>query len=351
MKRIVTALAVFVLMTGYAYASAEWEFYGEALVYTVWTDSDEIDGPGGDTNFSQGLYDGSAIGASVKVSDELSGHFEYGAADGNADVVLLYGEWNFGPGTLTVGKAYSPINVTYSNQLVAGPENQDLGLGGFGDFDQSEITQVKLTYGGFSIAILNPEKEAYSDTDGTLHSDLGTETQAVIPMIALGYKAVFDMGEIQIAGGYNTFEIADDEDVDSYGIGLGTQLNFGAFGVFGTFVWGENIANLGTATGTEYAGQAVYMGGEVYDCESIGGTIGVTFAVNDMFSLEAGYGYIHDDYDQNGLSTSIAQSYYLQAPISLAQGVTVTPEIGMIDEREAGTTETLYYGAAWSIAF
>lgn len=352
MKKIIVAALALALMAGSAYA-AEWNFYGEAMIYTVWTDEDQIDGSNdGDTQFAEGLYDASAIGAEVKVSDELSGRFEYGAADGNADVVLLYGEWNFGSGILTVGKAYSPINVTYSNQLVAGEEEQDLGLGGFGDFDQDEISQVKLTFGGFSIALLNPEEDAYINTNGTLNSENDTyETQAVIPMIAACYKAGFDMGEVQIAGGYNTFEINDDEDVDAFGIGLGAQLNFGAFGIFGTFVWGENIANLGTATGTQYEGKAVYNNGDVDDCESIGGTIGVAYTVNDMLALEAGYGYIHDDYDVDGKSTSIAQSYYLQAPITLAPGVTVTPEVGMIDERESRLNETVYFGACWAIAF
>ncbi len=351
MKKIVVAALALALMAGSAYA-ADWNFYGEAMIYTVWTDEDQIDGnDDGDAQFAEGLYDASKIGAEVKVSDELSGHFEYGAEDGKADVRLLYGEWNFGSGILTVGKAYSPINVTYSNQLVAG-EEQDLGLGGFGDFDQSRISQVKLTFGGFSIALLDPEKDAYINTTGALNSENDTyETQAVIPMIAACYKAGFDMGEVQIAGGYNTFEINEDEDVNAFGIGLGTQLNFGAFGLFGTVVWGENIANLSTATASQYGGTAVYDGGDVYDCESIGGTIGVTYAVNDMLALEAGYGYIHDDYDEDGVNNNIAQSYYLQAPITLAPGVTVTPELGMIDEREAGLNETIYFGACWAIAF
>ncbi|WP_287036702.1 hypothetical protein [Desulfobacter sp.] len=80
----------------------------------------------------------------------------------------------------------------------------------------------------------------------------------------------------------------------------------------------------------------------------------MTFAVNDMLTLEAGYGYIHDEIDDNawtGSESNIAQSYYLQAPITLAPGVTVTPEVGMIDERETGEDETFYFGAAWAIAF
>ena len=355
MKKIIVAALTLALVAGSAYA-AEWNFYGEAKVYTVWFETDEIDGDDGDTQFTEGLYEAGMIGAEVKVSDDLTAGFEYGAAGGVADVVLLYGEWNFGSGILTVGKALSPINVAYSNQFVAG-EEEDLGLGGFGDFDQSEITQLKLTFGGFSIAVIDPEENAWvSSAPFTTNDDSATpyDTQAVIPMIAMCYKAEFDMGEVRIAGGYNTFEIDDNEDIDAYTIGLGAQLNFGAFGVFGTFVWGRNMGNMGVDNATGYEGLAIYDGNEVYDCESIGGTVGVTFAVNDMLTLEAGYGYIHDEIDDNawtGDESNIAQSYYLQAAITLAPGVTVIPEVGMIDERESGQEETLYYGAAWAIAF
>jgi len=353
MKKIIVAALALALVTGSAYA-AEWNFYGEAKVYTVWFETDEIDGEDGDTQFAEGLYEGAAIGAEVKVSDELTAGFEYGTADGVADIVLLYGEWDFGSGIVTVGKALSPINVAYSNQLVAG-EEEDLGLGGFGDFDQSEITQVKLTFGDFSIAVIDPEKNAWVSPAFLTNDDIALyDTQAVIPMIALCYKFTFNMGEFQIAGGYNTFELDDNEDIDAYTIGLGTQLNFGAFGVFATFVWGQNMGNMGVDSATGYQGLAIYDGNEVYDCESIGGTIGVTFAVNDMLTLEAGYGYIHDAIDDNawtGSESNIAQSYYLQAPITLAPGVTVTPEVGMIDERETGENETFYFGAAWEIAF
>ena len=353
MKKIIVAALALALVAGSAYA-AEWNFYGEAKVYTVWSETDEIDGDDGDTQFAEGLYEAASIGANVKVSDELTGCFEYGTAGGVADVVLLYGEWDFGSGILTVGKASSPINVTYANQLVAG-EEEDLGLGGFGDFDQSEIPQVKLTFGGFSIAVIEPERNAWVSPDPLTNDDISLyDTQAVIPMIALCYKATFDMGELQIAGGYNTFEIDDNEDIDAYAIGLGTNLKFGYFGVFATVVWGQNMGNLGADNGTGYEGLAVYDGNDVYDCESIGGTIGVTFDINDMLTLEAGYGYIRDKIDDNawtGDESDIAQSYYLQAAITLAPGVTVTPEVGMIDEREAGQNETLYFGAAWAIAF
>ncbi|NDY73266.1 hypothetical protein DO021_17020 [Desulfobacter hydrogenophilus] len=367
MKKIIVAIAALALMASSAYA-AEWNFYGEAMVYTGWVDSDPVDDStvgetignfiddfGDDLQYDEGLYTIAKIGAYVKVSDELSGRFEYQVKDGDVVLEHLYGAWNFGSGILTVGHTDTPINVAYSEQLTSNGTYEDLGLGGFGDFDNGQNAEIMLTFGGFSIAVINPERSAWTwNTDETSYEvEDGdyTNTQAVIPMIAACYKATFDMGEAQIAGGYNTFEIDDSEDIDAYGVALGAQLNFGALGMFVTGVWGQNIANLGTETASQYTGYAIYDGVDVNDCESMGGTIGVTYAVNDMLALEAGYGYIHGEFDEGDLSSSIAQSYYLQAAITLAPGVTVTPEVGMVDHREAGTTEDLYFGAAWAIAF
>ena len=348
MKKIIVAVTALILMAGSAYA-ADWNFYGKAWLWTGWSDTDVINGADGDTQYGESLYNNSRIGAKVTVSDELSAVFEYGANSGNANIRHLYGVWDFGSGTLTVGQTDTPLNIDYSSQVVpgrivnnahTGNNDADLALGGFGNLDNSRNPELMLTFGGFSIAFIDTDEDASG----------GYETQSIIPMIAMCYKAQFDMGEVQIAGGYNTFEVNDDEDVDSYAIGLGANLNFGAFGMFASFIWGENVAGLGSDTATGFAGEAVYNGADVDDCESLGGYIGVNFAVSEMLTLEAGYGYIHDELDDAN-ATSIAQSYYLQAAITLAPGVTVTPEVGMIDYREATSTETIYFGAAWAIAF
>jgi opacity protein-like surface antigen len=346
MKKLIVAVAAIALMASSAYA-AEWNFYGEAKIWTGWHDIDPVEGTDDgdyyDTNYDESLLTNSKIGANIVVSDELTARFEYGTSGGNANIRYLYGVWNFGGGTLTVGQADTPINVGYSNQVY----DNELGLGGFGDFDNDRHPELMLTFGGFSVAFLAPNTEYTNNNNAATATDF--TTQAIFPMIAMCYKMAFDMGEAQIAGAYNRFEIQDDEDIDSYAIGLGTQMNFGALGMFATFVWGENIGNIDD-TETEYQGLAVYAGGEVYDCETIGGTIGVNFAVSEMLTLEAGYGYIHDELDDVD-DTSIAQTYYVQAATTLAPGVTVTPEIGMIDYREVGEEEILYYGASWKIAF
>ena len=348
MKKLIVAVAALALMAGSAYA-ADWEFYGKAYLWTGWSDidlvdQDEPDSAYYDVQYGENLYSSALIGANVKVSDELSGRFEYGTSGGVANIRHLYGEWDFGAGVLTVGKTDTPLNVAYSSQQVpddvTNENGSDLGLGGYGDFDNSRHPELMLTFGDFSIALISPR-----DGDADVEYD-----QAVIPMIAACYKVGFDMGEVQIAGGYVTGEI-NDEDVDAFGMGFGANLNFGAFGMFATFIWAENAAYLGAPTATTtLGGEGIMIGNDYDDCESLGGTIGVTFAINEMLTLEAGYGYIHDELDDADV-TDIAQSYYLQAAITLAPGVTVTPEVGMLDQRETGNEEILYFGAAWVIAF
>nr|WP_319491345.1 hypothetical protein [uncultured Desulfobacter sp.] len=351
MKKIIVAVTALVLMAGSAYA-ADWNFYGKAFLWTGWSDTDVINGADGDTQYGENLYNNARIGANITVSDELSARFEYGT-DGGANIRHLYGVWNFGSGTLTIGQTDTPLNIDYSGQKVptnmannafADDNTADLAMGGFGNLDNSRNPEIMLTFGGFSIAFIDTD-ESYADSD-----TLGYATQSLIPMIAMNYKYQFDMGEVQIAGGYNTFEVNNDDDVDSYAIGLGTDLHFGAFGMFASFIWGENVAGLGSDTATGFGGEAVYDGVDTDDCVSLGGYIGVNFAVSEMLTLEAGYGYIHDEMDDAN-TTSIAQTYYLQAAITLAPGVTVTPEVGMIDQRETGSDETIYFGAAWEIAF
>jgi hypothetical protein len=77
-----------------------------------------------------------------------------------------------------------------------------------------------------------------------------------------------------------------------------------------------------------------------------------------MLKFEAGYGSLETELDRPGTYEDCASAYYVNCQITLAPGVTVTPEIGVIDNEDktvGGAVteegETTYWGAKWMINF
>ncbi|MCG8683766.1 MAG: porin [Desulfobacterales bacterium] len=350
-KLIVVAIAAVAMFASSAYA-ADWNFYGSARIWTFSTDVEEIGTSDSDRNTNWELSPYSRIGANVKVSDELSARFEYGTG---VNLRLLYGEWNFGSGSLTIGQDYEPIYLAYSNQAYDGD-----GMGGTGDAYNGRSAQLKLKFGEFQVALLEPFS---GDNSNGSYFPTSTGSEVTIPKIQARYTFRFDNGSARIVGGYNTYEETlggNDVDITSYMLGAGADFNFGAFRLAGNVVWGENAAalmavdanNLDNAAGTQFDGMArVTAGGDdVNDSEIIGFQIIVGYTVNDMIGLEAGYGWIEEEVD-NVSGDDEAANYYVQMPITLAPGVSVTPEVGFYDYEEDGQDEITYFGAKWQINF
>ncbi|MCA1793027.1 MAG: porin [Desulfobacteraceae bacterium] len=337
MKKLMVLVAALALVAASAMtaAAADWNFYGSARVQTFYVDSDLAD----TTNYVQGLNGNSRIGANVKVSDELTGRFEYGTG---VNVRLLYGQWNFGAGSLLVGQTYSPLNMFYSNQVI----NADNNLLPQGGVYSGREAMIQLSFGGFEIAALAPSTPAITGL-------AGTETD--FPAIEASYVLKMDAFSAKLAGGYQTYEIGG-LDVDSYVVALGAKMDMGAYYVGGNVYIGENA---GTLMAVSVDGDAAFSGNDalpqynaatnsIEDNDNMGYMIAAGFRANDMLAFEAGYGWAETDVA--GVENEV-QAYYVQSTISLAPGVFITPEIGMFDGDEAGSEETLYYGAKWQINF
>ena len=341
-KKLSVMAAVTILAWSGVALAADWNFYGSARMSTFWSDSDLND----TTNLDESLQGNSRIGANVRVSDELTGRFEYGASDGNANVRLLYGEWNFGAGSLLVGKDYTPLYMPVSNQVYG----EDNNLDGWGEAYPGRHAQIKLKFGGFEIAAIEMDSKYYNAGSGAIE-DSNVETQ--IPRVELRYKTELNALTLGIAGGYSTFEYNDNEDVDSYVGVIMAKVNAGSFFLGAQGFGGQNVGNLikTDTTGDELGnGYAKIDSGNVLDNDALGFDFVVGYIINDMFSLEAGYGYMQTEYD-NADSEDEVMSYYIQAPITLAPGVIVTPEVGMVDYDENGQDEITYFGAKWQINF
>lgn len=344
MKKALLCVAILALMAGSAYA-ADWNFYGSARVETFYTSNDN--GSGTDTdNFSETLQGNARIGARVKVSDELSGRFEYGASSGNANIRLLYGTWDFGAGKLRVGQDYTPLYLPISNQVY----NGDNGLDGWGEPAPSRTAQLKLMFGNFQVAALEPGNDYYNGT-----SVVDTSTETKLPRLEARYRVKMDNWWAAAAVGYNTFEVNSDEDVDAYIGTLAGGFKVGQFSLDGEIFAGENVGNLIGASDVANSadsgkGYAEYSSSTLKDNEAFGYEVVAAYMFNEMFSIEAGLGYQEFDLD-GATSEDEVWAYYLQLPITMAPGVFVVPEIGKVDYEEDGQGDITYFGAKWQINF
>ena len=190
-----------------------------------------ITGTGPDTKaYEQDLNGNARIGARIKVSDNLKARFEYGAKDGNANLRILWGEWNFGPGSLGVGQHYTPLAFPYSNQVynIYEMKDGDINMSIFGLLYGDRQAMIRLKFGTFQIAAVEPRElvYAYYTFDGTDASAMASQpnTETKLPNIQAKYRLDFDWGHLNLAGGLQSFEVVDSGqsfDVDSYVLALG----------------------------------------------------------------------------------------------------------------------------------
>jgi hypothetical protein len=345
MKKLMVLVAALALVATSAMtaAAADWNFYGVAKVETFYVDRDLAD----TTNYQQGLYGNAVIGANVKVSDELTGGFQYGTSGGatsanNTTLRQLWGEWNFGAGSLLIGQHNTPLNMFYSSQTF----NGDAGLLGEGGVYSNRHPMIRLKFGGFEIAALPVNTTAIG----------AATTETSFPAIEAKYNLVMDAFSINLAGGYQSFEVNDSKDVDSWVVAFGAKVPFGAFSLGGNVWIGENAGNLMAVSvqgDAAFAGDgfAVYNAAtdDLSDNDAMGFLLVANFKANDMFTFEAGYGYTETELDNQNEDKQ--QAYYANATITLAPGVFIVPEVGFYDGDESGDDETLYYGAKWQINF
>ena len=396
MKKLVVAF-VFVLFFSGMSAAAEWDFYGSARVSTFYTDFEKDPfgtSPGASTpgalgleagpdteNYEQNLNGNARIGAKVKVSDSLTGQFEYGALGSNANVRVLWGEWNFGAGSLGVGKNYTPLLFPYSNQVynVSGFNKGDTNMSYFGMLYGDRKPMIQLKMGGFKIALVKPNTLVY--VTPTYYSNYNLyapatnqpSTTVKLPSIQAKYKSDFNWGHIGVAAGYQTFDVEKNGksyEVESYIIGVGGQLNIGPAYFKGNIWGGQNVGqmvnilvntNLYSTTNSitnsktdldgDGFGLARWDGTKVTDKDSICGLAVAGLEIRKGLYLEAGCGYVSTKLDEDDASTDDCLTIYLQSTIFLAPGVFLTPEIGQCDFKQDGQSVLTYAGIKWQINF
>jgi hypothetical protein len=340
---ILTAIAMVGAFTATAMA-ADWGFYGSARMETAWMSQDEdLTGTGdSQTIFANDLMGTSRIGANVKVSDAVSGRFEYG---GTNNLRLLYGTYTWGSGTLLVGQTYTPGgSMTNGNQSLAG----DYGMYTFGLYE-SRKPQVTLKFGGFSFGVVQNSKTV-KPTDGPNQPINTWET--MYPKLELGWGGGAGPMSIWAGGGYQSMkDIATDEDISSYGAGVSLG---GAFGLFNFTAQGSYSSNGADASYYGHGSYETDATGSIKDTTAMGLSLSLGFTLSESFYIEGGVGSMTRDNDTY-VEPDSEMTYYLNCKINMAPGVFVVPEVSVFDymkdslDADEGTATLI--GAKWQINF
>ena len=359
MKKLLILLSATAMICAFSFtaAASDFDFYGSLRFQTFSEDfSKETQDTGkSDTDTKWGTIGTSRIGSKIKLSENITGLFELAVeAVGNdaLSVRHFYGEYDFGLGKILIGQTWHPVGIpfgAYSHQVGL----NDGGLLNYGLFYSGRDEMIKLTFGGFQLAFIEPH------TSSTVISGSDMNTDTSLPQIAAGYSVKYENITLDAVGAYQTYEENNESsgrthDIDSYVFKLGAKGEFGPFMLAATYGWGENVMQMGSGAcigggfqGAEY----VEASDTLLDADSKGFTIVSAFKATDRLVFEAGYGY--NETEVAGVDNDAA-AYYLQAAITVADGFVVTPEIGRIDYGDVeGIDEgdMTYFGAKWQINF
>ena len=369
MRKLLIVLAAFALVVAYTLPAmaADWGFYGSARMTTFMDDVDPGGGAESDADLTWALQGNSRFGATVKAG-EVGGGFEYGTG---INLRKLYGTMPLGGGTLLVGQTYSPVNLFYSNQVWGG----DAGLLDVGGVYGGRRAMLQYSVGSLKVALVQPVSPsvvpvasaagfAFDPTTGGTTAVAAVagagaiNTNTTMPKIEASYGLKLGPAALKFVLGYNSYEeeaAAKSYDINSMVLGVGFNVGFGAVSIGGNVYTGTNTGNYGLWQ--RGADDATYnaTNDDIDDCSTMGYMLVVGFKTSDTLKFELGYGYNEHESDATGAKADDSSAMYAQAVLTMAKGVYIVPEIGVVDlgDDAAGNEEgeITYFGAKWQINF
>jgi hypothetical protein len=381
MKKLLLLLAAISMVAAFTVSAmaSTIDFYGSARYSTFYISSDsgfddyeENDTTDADFQW-QLLAATTRFGAKVKAGDGISGVIELRPGS----VRHWYGTWKITPTiALHAGQQWAPINYFESNQA-----REDWGMGGFGALGTSRdvglVFDISLGEGmGLKIGLMNPE----TDQAGTLAINSAGqkdgEVDTFLPKIEVNFSlGLSDAMKLNIAFGYNQFtddtSDGDGEDysVASFVMGVMFNMNLDAF-YFTVDLWyasnagdyDDDLVNAGysSAAGNNVNNQAEAQieDESVKNASTVGYLFVIGFKVSDTITVEGNIGYITSTAGIEDAEAVSMLTIAFTAPITLAKGVTVVPELGYIsvddanEENDDNSNATEFWlGAKWQIDF
>jgi hypothetical protein len=363
MKKLLVILLAIAMVGAFsipAYAATEFSFKGDARMETFYVSQDDDLGFNGEEDDDLRWTKSNVLSRlGIKaVRDNITGYIEIRPHTGSY-VRHWFGEWNFGSGKLLVGKTWTPATV-FTNSS----NYKDNTMGGFGNMNwaAARIDQIRLTFldGNLKLGFLDVNDA--TSIPNPIGPSFGSHSDTTLPTIEASYTLKLKPVKLVFNGGYATYDVREavtdnEETIDSNFFGLAAFFDIGAF-----YVKAEgHIATNGANYGLNYNGLSFASAGwdaadsKVVDNDSVGYQFIVGWQASEDLILEAGYGFVEAELDISGPDPDDASMIYINAPINLAGGVLLTPEIGVIDYMdnilgEDQGTET-FFGATWKISF
>jgi len=261
------------------------------------------------------------------------------------------GNWNFGAGTLSIGQTYTPefscIGSVMRGDGVAGPLDPACS---------ARLPFVQVAFGGLKIAGGQVNIPAVAVVPAPY-----TDTETSLPKLMASYSLNVGMVGLKVFGGYQTFAYRDPatdqtQDVDSHVYGLTASAGFGPLTVKAMYWGGQNTQEYGIVPTPNF--NAFWDGTCVVDTSGAWYGVDVKYKVSDMLAVAAGYQTGEGESDRPGTYENPTTTYFANAEISLAKGVTIWPEYAVVDNDDitvAGVkteeAKTTWIGVYWRIAF
>jgi predicted porin len=373
MKKLMVILAVIAMVGAFtATAMADVSLYGSARFRTYYASVDSGT-PGVDSDddleWRMGLL--SRFGAHFK-SDKITGQVELDARPGgsgstgniesdsgasrlgNMRLRHLWGQWDFGPGKLLIGQTWPlyELQVSGLNYYSGGLQR----FGGWG-YAVNRTSQIRLTFGDFQLAFLSP------DTSQTTPSSTFEEINTKFPKIELGYALKLDPFAFKFVAGYQSYEIEDfngtksTENINSWVLGARGKANFGPVYAGIALSYRQNGGNYGVWT-VSTKETAVFQGPDLKNANAWGLEAAFGYKINDMLTLEASCASLSSEQDTALNNEDDVLVYGILAKITMAPGVTITPEIIYQDNKDVSNNGTstdqgdvTAFGVFWKIDF
>lgn len=408
---IVALTFVFAALPAFAQDKAEWSWYGSIRMWTAWESVSDETFFSGNPTATRGLANGSKagawgartapgvvtaqdddvvdwqlqtnsrIGTSVKWGS-VGGTVEFGqdgaawngSNDTRASIRLMSGTWNFGSGTLLLGKNYTPYFYLVSN--LCGPGGGECNGIGYGSIYGGRRAQVGLQFGGFKFALVEPElrnnpSDAVARAPWAPPAADGVDFDQMLPRLEAAYTFNLGPAQLFLGGVYQTYDIevgsttgVKEVSNDTWTLGAGAKTAFGPFYANATVQYGSNVGQGGVATVLQFSRSLIDpVTLNTEDNTYLTAQLILGFKVTDTLSFEGGVIWQQGDADiplaTGGSVSQDSWVYYLNATWSPAKNVFIIPELGIIDngsleisgepDRDLGSVT--WFGIKWMINF